>query len=44
MVPDPDTPKFSETVNKVIEKFMLATGIFAYVWILALLLVGMIDK
>jgi hypothetical protein len=36
--------KVSEVVNSAIKKFMMATGIFAYVWILAFLLVGMIDK
>jgi len=36
--------KISEVANMVLEKFMIATGIFAYLWILAFLLVGMIDK
>jgi len=36
--------KISEVANMVIDKFMMATGIFAYVWILAFLLVGMIEK
>lgn len=36
--------KISEMANLVFEKFMMATGIFAYLWILAFLLVDMINK
>jgi hypothetical protein len=38
------TGRISKIVNKAIEQFMLATGVFALVWILAFLLVGIIDK
>ena len=38
------TERISKIVNKVIERLMLATGVFALVWILAFLLVGIIDK
>jgi hypothetical protein len=34
----------SKIVNKVIDKIMLASGIIGIVWILAFLLVGIIDK
>jgi hypothetical protein len=37
-------PKVSVMASKVIDKIMMATGIIAYVWILAFLLVGMIAK
>ena len=36
--------RISKIVNKVIERLMLTTGVFALVWILAFLLVGIIDK
>jgi|GEM_PF-5366728 len=36
--------KLSETTSKIIDKLMLATGVIALVWILAFLLVGIIDK
>jgi hypothetical protein len=36
--------KVSDVASKVIDKIMMATGIIAYVWILAFLLVGMIAK
>jgi len=36
--------RVSDVVNKVIDRLMFATGIFAFVWILAFLLVGIIDK
>ena len=39
-----DTTKVSDVASKVIDKIMMATGIIAYVWILAFLLVGMIAK
>ena len=39
-----DSAKIYAMANKIIDRFMLATGIFAYVWILAFLLVAMIDK
>jgi hypothetical protein len=38
------TGRVSEIVNKVIDKLMLTSGVFALVWILAFLLVGIIDK
>ncbi|MFC1843679.1 hypothetical protein ACFLZ5_02705 [Thermodesulfobacteriota bacterium] len=44
MQTDSSSKKISEVANLVFEKFMMATGIFAYLWILAFLLVGMIDK
>ena len=34
-------PKNSDLVNKVIDTFMVASGIFAFVWIMAFLLVAM---
>ena len=39
-----DATKVSDVASKVIDKIMMATGIIAYVWILAFLLVGMIAK
>jgi hypothetical protein len=36
--------KTSELANKVIDKIMVATGFISLVWILAFLLVAMIDK
>jgi hypothetical protein len=36
--------KSSEFVNKAIDKIMVATGTIALVWILAFLLVAMIEK
>ena len=39
-----DSTKISDVTSKVIDKIMMATGIIAYVWILAFLLVGMIAK
>ena len=36
--------KVSETANKVIDKIMVATGTISLVWILAFLMVAMIDK
>jgi hypothetical protein len=39
-----DSTKVSDVASKVIDKIMMATGIIAYVWILAFLLVGMIAK
>jgi len=39
-----DSTKVSAVASKVIDKIMMATGIIAYVWILAFLLVGMIAK
>jgi hypothetical protein len=39
-----DSTKISDLTSKVIDKIMMATGIIAYVWILAFLLVGMIAK
>ena len=44
MYTQPSSPKISELTNKIIEKVMMTMGVFAYVWILAILLVGMIDK
>jgi hypothetical protein len=38
------TGRVSEIVNKVIDRLMFASGVFALVWILAILLVGIIDK
>jgi hypothetical protein len=38
------TGRVSEIVNKVIDQLMFASGVFALVWILAFLLVGIIDK
>jgi hypothetical protein len=39
-----DSTKVSDVASKVIDKIMMATGIIAYVWILAFLLVGMIAR
>jgi hypothetical protein len=39
-----DSTKVSDVTSKVIDKIMMATGIIAYVWILAFLLVGMITQ
>lgn len=39
-----NSTKIYSLANKIIDRFMLAMGIFAYVWILAFLLVAMIDK
>ena len=36
--------KTSDLANKVIDKFMAATGFFSLVWIMAFLLVAMLDK
>ena len=36
--------RFSEIVNKVIDKLMLVSGVLALIWILAFLLVAIIDK
>ena len=36
--------RFSEIVNKVIDRLMLVSGAFAVIWILAFLLVAIIDK
>jgi hypothetical protein len=36
--------QISKIVNKIIDRVMLTTGVFALVWILAFLLVGIIDK
>lgn len=33
-----------ELISKIIDKFMVASGVMALVWILAFLLVAMIDK
>jgi hypothetical protein len=38
------TGRVSEIINKVIDRLMCASGVFALVWILAFLLVGIIDK
>jgi len=38
------TGRFSEIISLVIDRLMLASGVFALVWILAFLLVGIIDK
>ena len=38
------TGRVSEIVNKLIDRLMLASGVFSLVWILAVLLVGIIDK
>ena len=38
------TGRISKIVNKIIDRVMLATGEIALVWILAFLLVGIIDK
>ena len=38
------TERISKIVNKIIERLMLTTGVFALVWILAFLMVGIIDK
>lgn len=40
----PSSSKFSEKTNKIIDKLMLASGVIALVWILAFLLVGIIEK
>jgi len=39
-----DSTKVSDVTSKVIDKIMMGTGIIAYVWILAFLLVGMITQ
>ncbi len=44
MQPNFFTERISKIVNKVIEQLMFTTGVFALVWILAILLVGIIDK
>ena len=36
--------KVSEVANKLIDKLMLASGVIALVWILAFILVAMMDK
>ena len=36
--------KISGMVSKIIEKFMIGLGVVALVWILAFLLVSIIDK
>lgn len=36
--------RFSEIVNKVIDRLMLVSGVLALIWILAFLLVAIIDK
>lgn len=36
--------RFSEIVNKVVDKLMLVSGVLALTWILAFLLVAIIDK
>ena len=36
--------KISGVANKVLDKIMVTTGIITYVWILAFLLVAMINK
>jgi hypothetical protein len=39
-----NTGRVSAIINLVIDKLMVASGVFALVWILAFLLVGIIDK
>jgi len=36
--------RFSGFVNKVIDRLMLVSGVLALIWILAFLLVAIIDK
>ena len=36
--------KYSDMLSKIFEKLMVASGTIALVWILAFLLVAMIDK
>jgi hypothetical protein len=36
--------KLSEMAGRIIDKLVLASGVIALVWILAFLLVGIIDK
>ena len=38
------TGRMSEILNKIIDKLMFASGVFGLVWILAFLLVAIIDK
>ena len=38
------TGRISGILNKIIDKLMFTSGVFALVWILAFLLVAIIDK
>ena len=44
MQPITSSTKISEVASKAFDKFMMASGTIALVWILAFLLVAMIDK
>jgi len=44
MITESDPTKFYVITNKFIDKFMQATGIFAYLWMMLYLLVALLDK
>jgi hypothetical protein len=44
MQTDTSSSKLSEKTSKIIDKLMVASGVIALVWILAFLLVGIIEK
>ena len=44
MATETDLTRFYAVTNKFIDRFMQATGIFAYVWLMLYVTVALLDK